>query len=302
MTALPVRRAHVPFRAVAPVVVVGWLAAWFANLPLANWVGLRPAGPRARIACRRRRRVLPARRPEGPAPAPRDHDRGLLPAQLLPARADARRARRPRHAPGDRRGGRVRDRHAVLLVLGGAALHRLRGGRDPARGHLRLPDQQPDGQRGRARPAVGPLRPRDRAPLHGRRAHGRGRRRAGPRPPAARAVDRAVGPRRPGRGRRDVARPPALGRAAPARRLDVHQGPRPQGPALRDHRDRDRRASSTASSRPSWSPRSAGARTRSRSRSWWPSRSRSTRTRPARSRSSRRCWARACRSGPPSPS
>src|SRR5664280_2923444 len=37
MTALPMRRAHVPFRVVAPVVVVGWLAAWFVNLPLANW-------------------------------------------------------------------------------------------------------------------------------------------------------------------------------------------------------------------------------------------------------------------------
>jgi uncharacterized membrane protein YraQ (UPF0718 family) len=37
MTALPMRRAHVPFRVVAPVVVVGWLAAWFGNLPLANW-------------------------------------------------------------------------------------------------------------------------------------------------------------------------------------------------------------------------------------------------------------------------
>ena len=37
MTALPMRRAHVPFRVVAPVVVVGWLAAWYVNLPLANW-------------------------------------------------------------------------------------------------------------------------------------------------------------------------------------------------------------------------------------------------------------------------
>src|SRR5450756_304229 len=36
MTTLTVRRVHVPFRVVAPVVVVAWLAAWFANLPLAN--------------------------------------------------------------------------------------------------------------------------------------------------------------------------------------------------------------------------------------------------------------------------
>jgi uncharacterized protein len=37
MTTLTVRRVHVPFRVVAPVVVVAWLAAWFANQPLANW-------------------------------------------------------------------------------------------------------------------------------------------------------------------------------------------------------------------------------------------------------------------------
>ena len=48
----------------------------------------------------------------------------------------------------------------VLLLLGGAALHRLRRGRHPARRHVRLPDQLADGQRGRPRPAVGPVRAR----------------------------------------------------------------------------------------------------------------------------------------------
>ena len=48
----------------------------------------------------------------------------------------------------------------------------------PAGRHLRLPHQLADGQRGRPGPAVGPLRARHRARLHGRRTGGGDRRRA----------------------------------------------------------------------------------------------------------------------------
>jgi uncharacterized membrane protein YraQ (UPF0718 family) len=37
MTAVTIRRARLPFWPTAAVAVVGWLVAWFANLPLANW-------------------------------------------------------------------------------------------------------------------------------------------------------------------------------------------------------------------------------------------------------------------------
>ncbi len=37
MTALTVRRIHVPFWPAVGVAIVAWLIAWLANLPLANW-------------------------------------------------------------------------------------------------------------------------------------------------------------------------------------------------------------------------------------------------------------------------
>ena len=63
-------------------------------------------------------------------------------------------ARRPARGRRQRRRRQPRHRHAVLLVLGGAAVHRLRLGRRAARRDLLLPDRRADGQRGGARPAV----------------------------------------------------------------------------------------------------------------------------------------------------
>lgn len=37
MTAITVRRTHVPFWPTVGSAVVAWLIAWFVNLPLANW-------------------------------------------------------------------------------------------------------------------------------------------------------------------------------------------------------------------------------------------------------------------------
>jgi uncharacterized membrane protein YraQ (UPF0718 family) len=37
MTAVTIRRARLPFWPTAAIAVVGWLVAWFADLPLANW-------------------------------------------------------------------------------------------------------------------------------------------------------------------------------------------------------------------------------------------------------------------------
>ena len=52
----------------------------------------------------------------------------------------------------------TRHRHAVLLLLGRAAVHRLRLRRRAARRHVLLPDLRPDGERGGARPVVRPGR------------------------------------------------------------------------------------------------------------------------------------------------
>ena len=38
MTTLALRRSHLPFWPTATLAVVAWLIAWFANLPVANWV------------------------------------------------------------------------------------------------------------------------------------------------------------------------------------------------------------------------------------------------------------------------
>ena len=47
MTALVIRRAHLPFWPMVGLAVVAWLIAWFIALPLANWIaydllGLQP--------------------------------------------------------------------------------------------------------------------------------------------------------------------------------------------------------------------------------------------------------------------
>ena len=90
---------------------------------------LRRPRPRPGLAARAGGRVLPVRRAQGPAAAHRDRDPGLVPALVRLAREGAQRARGPERRGRDGRGRRVRDRHAVLLVLGRAAVHRLPRGR-----------------------------------------------------------------------------------------------------------------------------------------------------------------------------
>ena len=149
-----------------------------------------------------RSRSLPLRRPEGaPAPA-RDRHRRHAHPRLLPAREGPDHPRRSRGVRGDRRGGRSRDRHPVLLLLGSAAVHRLRRGRRPARGDVRVPDQLTDGQRGRPRPVVGPVRTRRRARLHGGGADGRHPRRAPDREAPHGALRRGLRVGAPGHRRR----------------------------------------------------------------------------------------------------
>ena len=200
MTTLTVRRAHVPFRVVAPVVVVAWLAAWFANLPLANWAAYDLLG-------------LERGSHLGDAVAffLLDVPKVLLLLLGIMTAVSFLRS----YFPPERMRAALAGRGTVPATVGAAAfgvvtpfcscsavplfIGFVEAG-IPLGRHLRVPDQQPDGQRGCPRPALGPLRTRDRAPLHGGRADGRRRRRAHPRAPAAREVDRALGPRGPGRG------------------------------------------------------------------------------------------------------
>ena len=76
----------------------------------------------------------------------------------------------------------ARHRHPVLLLLGGAAVHRLRAGGRAAGRDVLLPDLGADGQRGRAGAAVRPVRLEDRRPVSGPGLVGRHRRRLRHRP------------------------------------------------------------------------------------------------------------------------
>ena len=129
-------------------------------------------GPRPRAAdgARLRRRVLPLRGAQGPdAPGARRlrrRDRAVV----LHARADAAGPRRQARGGRQRPRRAARGRDAVLLVLRGAAVHRLRHDRRAARRDVLVPGLGADGERGRARAAVRPLRLEGRRALRGHRA------------------------------------------------------------------------------------------------------------------------------------
>ena len=195
-----------------------------------------------RTRARLRRGVLPLRGAEGPD-APdrrrlRRRDRALL-LHARHARGECSPASARRRASSWRRA--PRGRHAVLLLLRGAALHRLRHDRRSARRHLLVPGFGPDGERDRPRSPLRPLRVEGRCPLRGNRALDRDR--VGPRDRAAasRELGRALGlphPRRAPEARkksaRSWARPAGPGTRGGARH-------RRQGLALRPRRDRGRR-------------------------------------------------------------
>ena len=134
MTTLAVRRVHVPFWPTVGMAAVAWLIAWMVNLPLANWAAYDLL-------------ALPEGSQFGDAVAFFLYDvpkvllllGGIVTARLVPAllrvarTGAARRWPDAASLPGDRGGGGVRGRDPVLLLLGGAPVHRLRRGRGPAR-------------------------------------------------------------------------------------------------------------------------------------------------------------------------
>ena len=106
----------------------------------------------------RGRGVLRLRHAEGAAAARAGRVRDGRRAQLLLAGAHAPPAGRPARGRRQCAGRVTRHRHAVLLLLGRAAVHRLRLRGRAARRHLLLPDRRADGERGGARPAAWPGR------------------------------------------------------------------------------------------------------------------------------------------------
>ena len=212
---------------------------------------------------------------------------------------------RTRALLGGRRAGRgqcgrrrPRRRHPVLLVLGGAGLHRLRRRRRADRGDPVVPDRQPAGQRGRRRAALRPVRLQDRRPVRGVRAAHRDRRRVGARPAARRTLGGAVRlpdhpARKAGRARpgAELVRPdgagPRRGRHHPPQDLAVPAG----------------RASASAHSSTAGPPRTSSPATPARTTRWprwWPSGwgCRCTPTPPACCPSCRRCRPKASRWAP----
>ena len=126
MTSVAVRHVRLPFWPAAFLAVVGWLIAWFAAAPFAAWfaydlLGLEPGshlGDAVAFFVFDVPKVLLLLL-------------GIVTAVTLirgffPPEKVRRRPCRPRRVRRDRRGSRLGHRHTVLLVLGGAALHRLR--------------------------------------------------------------------------------------------------------------------------------------------------------------------------------
>ena len=127
------------------------------------------------------------------------HGRG---AQLLLAGEDPGPARRKARRRRQRAGCVARYRHAVLLLLRRAVVHRLRQRGRAAWGDVFVPDRRADGERGGARAAVRAGRLEsgaDLSRLRPRRCH---RLRLGHRPAASRALARGMGSQHAlGRGR-----------------------------------------------------------------------------------------------------
>ena len=144
------------------------------------------------------------------------HDRRLRRrhrALVLQPAAHARPAARPARGDRQRDGREPRHRHAVLQLLGRAAVHRLRRGRHPAGRHLLVPHRRADGQRDRAGAALRPVRLGGRGPLPQHRPPHRHGRRLGDRPPQDGALHRGLGARDP-HGRRRGHAGARLGRRA----------------------------------------------------------------------------------------
>ena len=153
----------------------------------------------------RRAAVLPLRHAQGAAAAHRGGVRDGHDQLVLHPRAHARAAGRHDRRRCQRDGRQPGHRDAVLLLLGGAAVHRLRAGRRAAGRDLLVPDLGADGQRSGAGAAVRPVRLEDRAALHGPGPDGGHRRRLGHRPPEDGSLPGRLGARhaaRPGHGRR----------------------------------------------------------------------------------------------------
>ena len=152
----------------------------------------RPPEPGRRIHT-----LLSLRHAQGPLAADRRRLRHGLHPYLCLARTHARLARRQTAGSRQRPGRRSRHRHAVLLLFGRPAVHRLPAGRGPARRDLLVPDLGTDGQRDRPGPAVRALRLADRPALSRPRARGRHRGRPRHRLPEDGTPSRGLGPRYP---------------------------------------------------------------------------------------------------------
>ena len=159
----------------------------------------RPAPPGHPLGLRAR--VLRLRQRQGAAPAHHRRLRRRHRALVLQPAAHARPAARAARDDRQRDGRQPRHRHALLQLLGGAAVHRLRRGRHPARRDLLVPHRRADGQRDRPGAALRALRLGGRGPLPRHRPPHRHRRRLGHRPPAHGALRRGLGARDP-HGRR----------------------------------------------------------------------------------------------------
>ena len=224
------------------------------NCPLAH---LFVAAPTLRDALFLRGRVPRLRGSEGPAASDRRGVRRRHRPVVLHPGADAADPGGDPRVRRHRAGGPARGRHAVLLLLGGPPLPRVRHGRGAARRDVLLPDLGADGERGGSRPAVRALRLEGGADLHDDGA----RHRDGVR------LDRSdVSEWRtsssPGSGRSGAERAPSADKVL---RWSGPDSVRPRG-ASRHRRERSGSTSSPAS--PSGPPSTGGFRRISWRRSW----------------------------------
>ena len=119
---------------------------------------VRPRRPASRPPPRLGGRVLRLRVAEGAAAADAVvFGVGVVRTFFTPERTRRILAGR-RESAGNVLGGAPRHRDAVLLLLGGAAVHRVRDGRRAAGRDVLVPHLRADGQRGRAGAALRPVR------------------------------------------------------------------------------------------------------------------------------------------------
>ena len=229
-------------RAGAPRHCVAWIAVYAELAAVRRLVHLSSSrASRTDPRLGRRRRVLRLRVAEGAdAARPRRLRRRHRPL-VLHAGAHAPHPGRQARVGRQRAGGAARHRHAVLLVLGRAAVHRLRHGRRAARRDLLVPHLGADGQRGRPGAALRPLRLEGGRPLPGHRPAHRHRLRVDHRAAAARALTSRTGSSRRGQ-EAPASTEEQLAVGGPRRgRLAGGEGHRRQGLAVRAGRHRRRR-------------------------------------------------------------